>query len=239
LTENFFWPKFFCQFLFILGVLCAPNPVVASPSSALSEYQAGKYDRALKEYERLLEKRGEDPRLHFNAGAAAYRAKLFHEAVNQFTKAIDSPDLLLQQRAYYNLGNTHFQLGLLTKEKDPNNTIEQWEKAIKSFDLSLKLASEDKDAAFNRDAAKKQLEDFKKALENSQGGGADGGTNSPAEFAGKAARAAAEDLVRQRRYLEALQIMEQAVSTNKVAEEKYGDFMKRLREVSDAQSTNH
>ena len=39
----------------------------------MREYNAGKYDQALKEYEKLLENKKDDPRLHFNAGAAAYR----------------------------------------------------------------------------------------------------------------------------------------------------------------------
>ena len=219
-------------------IACAAAPALGSPSSALREYRAARYDRSLKEYERLLESKGDDPRLHFNAGAAAYRAKLFHEAANQFAKAIDSLDLSLQQRAYYNLGNTYYQLGLLTKDKDPNNTLEQWEKAIKSFELSLKLSREDKDAVFNRDLVKKHIDDLKKALEDTKGEGDDKG-KSPEELAGKAARAAAEQLVRQRRYLDALQIMQQVASTNKTAEAKHGDFIKRLREVSDAESAGH
>ena len=80
-------------------------------SSALQEYNDGKFQDALKDYNQLLEKKQDDPRLHFNAGAAAYQGKKMDEAVKQFNQALTSPDLELQQRAYYNLGNTLYRLG--------------------------------------------------------------------------------------------------------------------------------
>ena len=60
----------------------------ASPSSALREYNSGHYDQSLREYEQLLEKKSDDPRLHYNAGAAAYRTKKFDEAAKLFDKLI-------------------------------------------------------------------------------------------------------------------------------------------------------
>ena len=64
--------------------LLCPSSALASPSSALREYKSGNYEQSLKEYERLLQKKSDDPRLHFNAGAAAYQNRQYDEAAKQF-----------------------------------------------------------------------------------------------------------------------------------------------------------
>jgi Ca-activated chloride channel family protein len=139
---------------------------VASPSSALREYKAGQYDQALKEYERLLERKADDPRLHFNAGAAAYRNRQFDEAAKQFNEAIASPDLKLQQLSYYNRGNAQYWLG----EKNPDSTkrTEAWQKSLKDYELAMKLNPQDADAKFNHEFVKKRLEELKQQQQQQQ-----------------------------------------------------------------------
>lgn len=137
--------------------LTAPVPLAyASSSSALRQYRAGDYDRALQEYERLLQKKSEDPRLHFNAGAAAYRHRAFDQAANHFSEALNTPDLNLQQSAYYNRGNAWFELG----EEAPEiaQKSEFWKKSVQDFESALKLNPKDPDAVYNRDVVRKLLE---------------------------------------------------------------------------------
>ncbi|MGH7970750.1 MAG: vWA domain-containing protein, partial [Limisphaerales bacterium] len=86
----------------LLLLLALPGLASGSPSSALKDYKAGKYDESYKQYEDLLRKNADDPRLHFNAGAAAYRNRQFDEAERQFNAALASPDFNLQGLAYYN-----------------------------------------------------------------------------------------------------------------------------------------
>jgi Ca-activated chloride channel family protein len=135
------------------------EPASASPSSALREYKAGKYDEALKEYQNLLQRKADDPRLHFNAGAAAYRDHQFDEAAKQFNEAVASPDLKLQQLAYYNRGNAQYWQG--ENNSDPSKRSDLWEKAVKDYELSMKLNPQDPDAKFNHDFVKKRLEELK------------------------------------------------------------------------------
>src|SRR5690348_18439244 len=53
-------------------LLLIPSVGMASTASALREYNAGKYDQALKDYEKLLQNnKNPDPRLDFNAGMVA------------------------------------------------------------------------------------------------------------------------------------------------------------------------
>jgi len=139
---------------------------LGSPSSALREYKAGQYEEALKEYEHLLQRKGDDPRLHFNAGAAAYRNRQFEEAAKQFNEAVATPDLKLQQLSYYNRGNAQYWLG--EKNQDPAKRSEAWEKSVKDYELSMKLNPQDADAKFNHEFVKKKLEELKQQQQQQQ-----------------------------------------------------------------------
>ena len=147
-------------------MLLLPAFAIASPSSALREYKDGKYEQALKEYEQLLEKKNDDPRLHFNAGASAYRSHQFDEAVKQFDQALNSPDLKLQELGYYNRGNSLYYQG--EQNPDPSQRTGAWEKALKDYDLSLKLNPQDADAKFNQAFVKKKLEELKQQQQQQQ-----------------------------------------------------------------------
>jgi Ca-activated chloride channel family protein len=150
----------------LFAALLLPAIASASPSKALREYKAGQYEQSLKEYQQLLEKQNDDPRLHFNAGAAAYRNRQFDEAAKQFDSALASPDLKLQQQAYYNQGNTLFRLG--EANPDPSKRSETWQKSLKDYELSMKLNPQDADAKFNHEFVKKMLEELKQQQQQQQ-----------------------------------------------------------------------
>jgi tetratricopeptide (TPR) repeat protein len=144
-----------------------PFSTFASSSGALRDYKAGNYDNALKEYERLLQRNSGDPRLRFNAGAAAYQNQQFDEAFKQFDQTLQSStDLKLQELAYYNRANSLYWLGERTT--DPAKKTENWEKALKDFDSSLKLNPQDADARFNREFVKKRIEQLKQQQQQQQ-----------------------------------------------------------------------
>jgi Ca-activated chloride channel homolog len=150
----------------LLLLLLLPRAAVASSSSALREYKSGRYDEALKKYERALEKKTDDPRLHFNAGAAAYRAGQFDQAARHFEEALGSPDVNLQEQAYYNLGNTLYHLG--EQAADPAKKTESWEQSLEKYATSLKLNTQDADAKFNQEFVKKRLEELRQQQQEQQ-----------------------------------------------------------------------
>jgi Ca-activated chloride channel family protein len=143
-------------------------PLSASASSAQAhrKYQAGQYKEAEQAYQKLLEKKPDDPRLHYNAGAAAYQAGDFAEAAKHFSAAPPSPDLDLQQRAYYNLGNSLFRLG--ESIPDPAQKSQAWEQSVKQYEGALKLDPADADAKFNQEFVKKKLEELKQQQQQQQ-----------------------------------------------------------------------
>jgi Ca-activated chloride channel family protein len=142
--------------LLVLFVLTAPAD--ASPSSALKKYLQGRFDSALAEFRKLLEKKPDDPALNFNAGTAAHQAHDYEEALGHLNAAVNSPDLTLQQHAWYNLGNTQFRLG---EDADKLEDKEQlWRQATNSFSSALKLDSKDEDARFNLELVTRKLQEL-------------------------------------------------------------------------------
>jgi Ca-activated chloride channel family protein len=149
----------------VLLLFALPAVAWGSPSSALREYNDGNYQGAFKDYNKLLDKK-DDPRLHFNAGAAAYQSRDLENAKKEFSEALASPDLPLQQRSYYNLGNTLFRIG--QQMPDTSKKQEAWENAVKQYESALKLNAQDGDAKFNQDFVKKQLELLKQQQQQQQ-----------------------------------------------------------------------
>jgi Ca-activated chloride channel family protein len=144
----------------LLGLLfLSAGGTEASPSAALKEFQAGRFEQARTEYERLLAENAEDLRLAFNAAAAAHRAGDFAQATKHLDRVVNAPDLALQQRAYYNRGNAQFHLGEAAPELPARR--EAWERSLKDFDSARKLDAKDADAQANYEFVKKKLEEMK------------------------------------------------------------------------------
>jgi len=142
----------------------------ADLKQALKKAGEGKDAEAEELFGRMLEQIGEsgDPRLHFNAGAAAYKASEFADAIPHFARATTQADLTLQQRAFYNLGNALYRLG--EAKSDPGEKIKHWEMAEQSFATALGLDEKDQDARHNRDFVKQKLEELKKQQQQKQQG---------------------------------------------------------------------
>jgi Ca-activated chloride channel family protein len=198
--------------ILFLALLSLPATATASPSGALREYNTGHYTNALQEFSRLALIHTNDLRLNFNAGVAAYRATNFDEAVKCFTGATLSPDLKLQQKAFYNLGNTQFQMGKDAKDLDGLQAA--WETAVKTYERAVDLDKADPDAAFNLAFAKNGVEQIKQFRE-----------------AIRRAKSEADLAVRQAEFHRALEIMAPLQKT--FAAKQFEDFTKKLKDIDD------
>ncbi|MGA9777492.1 MAG: VWA domain-containing protein [Limisphaerales bacterium] len=199
----------------LMGVLLLPLAAKASPSSALREYNTGNYTNALEEFERLAQINTNDLRLVFNAGAAAYRATNYDEALNDFQMATLSPDLKLQEMAFYNLGNTLYRLGEMQFEPDTEglNAIEdRWQQALKSYEHAAVLNTNDADVAYNLAFVQQQI-----------------GLIVQLREAMRRAKLAADDAVRRNEYHRALEIMESL--NNPIAAKKFQDYTRKLKDI--------
>ncbi|HXJ61563.1 MAG TPA: VWA domain-containing protein [Verrucomicrobiae bacterium] len=154
--------------IWLIGFACVTLPHLAYGSAAegLKQYQKGRFDRALTEYEQSLKKKPDDARLLFNAGTAAFQNKDYGQAAEHLNSALVTQDLPLQQRSYYNLGNTQFRMGEDASELQKKR--ENWEQALRNYDSALRLDPKDADAEFNKDLVKKKLEELKQQQQQQQ-----------------------------------------------------------------------
>jgi len=198
----------------IVTFLCLPVAAPASPASALREYQSGNYTNALAEFTKLAEVRTNDLRLVFNAGDAAYRATNFDLAQSLFQQAALSPDLKLQQQAFYNLGNVQFQKAKQAKDLDG---LEQgFDAAANMYARAVALNTNDVDAVFNLNFAKDAAEYIRQI--------------KAALLRGKSSADAA---VRRAEFHTALGIMQELTQKYKIAAKQFEDFTKKLKDIDD------
>jgi Ca-activated chloride channel homolog len=202
----------------MLGLSALPFTGAASPSSALKDYTSGQYTNALSEYERLLAEQTKaqkpgDLRLQFNAGTAAYRATNYSGAIQHFTAVLLAPDIRLQTKAYYNLGNVHFRLG--QQAKDLDKLEESWKEAIKQYQHALALDKTDPDAAFNLAFVEDRVKQIALMRELA-----------------RRAKEAADDATRRRNYRGAREIMEQLLQSN-VAAKPFEEFTQKLKQIDE------
>jgi Ca-activated chloride channel family protein len=197
-------------------VLLALLPVAASasPSSALRDYHSGNFTNALTEYTQVAAVKTNDLRLVFDAGDAAYRATNFDLAQSLFQRATLSPDLKLQQQAFYNLGNVQFQKAKQAQDLDG---LEQgFDAAAKIYGRAVMLDTNDADAISNyrfAQGAAEQVRALKAALQS--------------------AKASADTAVQRAEFHRAYEIMSGMAQKYKIAEKQFEEFTKKLKDIDD------
>jgi len=198
----------------IVFTLILPAPMNASPTSALRDYHSGNFTNALVEYTKIATVKTNDLRLVFNAGDAAYRATNFDLAENLFQQVTVSPDLKLQQQAFYNLGNVQFQKAKQSKDLDG---LEQgFDAAAKIYERAVMLNTNDADAIFNyrfAQGASEQVRALKAAMAS--------------------AKASADTAVQRAEFHRAYEIMAGLTQKYKIAEKQFEEFTKKLKDIDD------
>ncbi len=198
----------------LLLFLAATEAAHASTPAALKEYESGNFQSAQAEFEMLLAKKPGDPRLHFNAGTAAFQSTNYTVALAHLNAALTNADVNLQQRAYYNIGNTLFRLGeasdaFAEKQK-------QWEQALKNYQNAVALRTNDVDAVFNVRFVNYKLAELREIQ------------RLLAEA--RKSKQRAEEAVKRRDYETALRIMA-PVMTNSATAKEMQDYVQRLQQI--------
>ena len=196
----------------VIALALFPRAGAASPATALRDYHAGNFTNALQEFSRLAQVRTNDLRLVFNAGDAAYRATNFDLAARLFEQVTLSPDVNLQEQAFYNLGNTQFQAAKTADDLD--GLLSGLETAETTYGRAAKLDPHDADAAFNLAFAKNAVEQIKRFRE-----------------AIRRAKSEADLAVRRAEFHRALEIMAPLEKT--IAAKQFEDYIKKLKDIDE------
>jgi Ca-activated chloride channel family protein len=160
-----------------LILLQESNAPGASTDQPERDYKAGHYEESMQGYEKAAEATPAESELQYNRGDAAYRAGDFSEAEDAFHRALDTPDLDMQEKTYFNLGNTQYQHGSAMLKVSTRKTIKLWKQALRNYDCALQL-KDSADARKNYQIVKEKLEQLRQQLkQRGKKGSSDSGKN--------------------------------------------------------------
>lgn len=140
----------------------------AHSSAGEDAYHKGEFLQASEYYRRQLEKSPDDTELLYNFGTSAYKNNMYDDAIDAFGRALKSEDISLQEKAYFNKGNSHYQKGAEMLQANPSGSAGEWKQALEALDSALALDPSNNRAKNNYEIIKKRLEELEKQLEEQQ-----------------------------------------------------------------------
>lgn len=185
-------------------------------------YLEGKFDQANNAYRDAKLDNPTSPVIDYNLANTLYQKKQYEEAIKLYDdilKRADDPSLLA--KVHYNTGNALFQLNKLPE-------------SILAYKDALKINPDDEDAKYNLELVRARLKQESEKQQQEQQQNPDQQKIEPSEYA-KKLKARAEGLVAQRRYPEALALMEEGLKIDQTVA-AFQDFIQRLKNVVDIES---
>jgi Ca-activated chloride channel family protein len=170
-----------------LGATADSAQAAESMDGALDLYRAGRYEQAYGAFEDLAKQHPGVPNLQFDAGASAYMAKRYDEAVDAFGRALTAvDDPALQARSQYNFGNALFRRG--EHQEDPARRVSDWRDAIEHYNTVLNALKTQpphtadalaNNTVYNRDIVQRRLHEALKKPPQPQPQNQSGPTSRP------------------------------------------------------------
>lgn len=150
------------SFLFASG----SGEKIASGNRALA---GGDFAKALSLYEEAAVAEPESPYVYFNKGLAYYGLGDYEKARESFLEsAAKTPDISLEAKAYYNLGNCDFFDAARFVETDLEKAIELYQSAITNYRLALERNETLTDATQNIEVTRLIVKDLLDKLKQQQ-----------------------------------------------------------------------
>uniref|UniRef100_UPI004057B15C VWA domain-containing protein n=1 Tax=Candidatus Electronema sp. TaxID=2698783 RepID=UPI004057B15C len=109
-------------------------------------FRAGQYKEAAAYYQSRMAQGG-SPALHFNLGTALHKLGQHDAAAEEFRRALQTDDLSLQEKSYYNRGVSQYAAGLEAERQERlPQAVEQLRQAEESLKAALSLNQKRNDA---------------------------------------------------------------------------------------------
>ncbi len=182
-------------------------------------YESADYPLAEELFRAALDVEPENAQIYFNLGNALAKQGKVEEAIQmylEYSSMVESPEELSQ--AEYNIGTVLSE-------------AQQWKPAVQHLRNALKYNPTDFDAQHNFEKA---LIESQKEEEEQQQQNQDQEQEPPTEYA-KAMKARAEELVSQKKYQEAFDLMMQALQVDQTVQ-NYNQFINRIGAVNEIDS---
>jgi Ca-activated chloride channel homolog len=141
-----------------LAMLASIPKVHANPG--LDHYNQGDFDKALENFREELKHDPDSPTINFNLGDANYRLQKYDEAFEAYSKAMVSSDPALQEKAYYNAGNSLFMEG--NHAQDLEQQLSNYYDARYQYNQALNRNSGDEQAKKNLRLLEERIKDAEK-----------------------------------------------------------------------------
>jgi Ca-activated chloride channel homolog len=138
----------------------------AHANPGLDHYNQGDFDRALQSFREELKHDPDSPTINFNLGDANYRLQKYDEAFEAYSKAMVSGDLALQEKAYYNAGNSLFMEGNHTQ--DLEQQLSNYYDARYQYNQALNRNPGDEQAKKNLRLLEERIKEAEKQKEEQQ-----------------------------------------------------------------------
>ncbi len=133
-----------------LGILCIPLlflPVWAAADSARSlvqegnaAYEQGKFEDALKAYEKAETSAPDASEILFNKGAVYYQQKDYDKAMEAFEQAgMKTKDAKLEAKSQFNMGNCTFHKAESLMQEKPEDALKALAKSVRYFQHAAEL----------------------------------------------------------------------------------------------------
>jgi len=127
--------------IFIIIILIFSTNILLADDEGLNNYKNKKFEEAKSYYEQVLRTKENNATARLGLGASQYQLGDIPNAAKSFKEALQSKNTDVQDRAYYNLGNS-----LYSQQK--------MEESIAYYRKALELNPDDDDAKFNYELAK-------------------------------------------------------------------------------------
>lgn len=208
-------------FTYLLIMLFLTGPGNSDAKKGNEAYEQGDYVKAEELYRASLEADPENAEVYFNLANALAKQGKTEEAIQtymEYRSLADSPEK--KALAEYNIGSVLAE-------------GQQWKPATQHFRNSLKLNPNDLETKhnFERALAESGKQDEQEQQQEQQ---QDQEQEPPSEYA-KAMKKRAEQLVGERKYREALNLMQEALNADPTVQ-NFSDFIKRIGDVSEIDS---
>jgi tetratricopeptide (TPR) repeat protein len=144
----------------------------ASPAKEIKDgnraYKQGDYDTALENYEAAGEASPDSDIVNFNIGAAYYKKGQYQEAIDSFTKALNTEDNKIESDAIYNIANARYKLGSANAENDINSAVSQYRESLDYYKRAIELDEGNRDAKYNHELVERELKVLLDKLKNQE-----------------------------------------------------------------------
>ena len=141
----------FCTISLLTGFLGGWRSLIKAGNKS---YKTGNFTKAKKIYQSAIDTKPDEPISNYNLGVALYQNKEFDQAEKYFLKSINQLTLGKQNKAYYNLASSQFQMG-------------NFEDAIRSYKSALRNNHVDLDSKHNLELALEKLAQQQRDQESS------------------------------------------------------------------------